>query len=89
MHYLITGGAGFIGSHMSERMLEDGHRITIIDDFNTYYDPAIKHANIAAIKADVELVEADIRNAIAIERTFANGKFDHVFNIAARAGVRP
>jgi UDP-glucuronate 4-epimerase len=89
MHYLITGGAGFIGSHMSERMLGDGHRVTIIDDFNTYYDPAIKHANIAAIKDDIELVEADIRHAIAIERTFAKGKFDHVLHIAARAGVRP
>jgi UDP-glucuronate 4-epimerase len=89
MHYLITGGAGFIGSHISERMLLEGHQVTIIDDFNTYYDPAIKHANIAGIRDDIELVEADIRNAIAIERTFATGKFDHVFHVAARAGVRP
>jgi len=89
MHYLITGGAGFIGSHISEKMLKDGHQVTIIDDFNTYYDPAIKHANIAGIRSDVKLVEADIRNAIAIERTFATGKFDHIFHIAARAGVRP
>jgi UDP-glucuronate 4-epimerase len=89
MHYLITGGAGFIGSHLCERMLQEGHQVTVIDDFNTYYDPATKHANLAAVRNDLELVEADIRNAIAIERTFAKGQFDHVLHIAARAGVRP
>ena len=57
MHYLITGGAGFIGSHISERMLQEGHQVTIIDDFNAYYDPAIKHANIAGIRDDIELVD--------------------------------
>jgi len=89
MHYLITGGAGFIGSHLTERMLREGHQITVIDNFNPYYDPAIKHANLAAVRDDIELVEGDIRDAILVERTFAKGKFDQVIHIAARAGVRP
>ncbi len=89
MNYLITGGAGFIGSHLSERLLKEGHEITIIDDFNTYYDPQIKHRNISSILPDIRLVTGDIRNAILVERTFAKGKFDQVIHIAARAGVRP
>ena len=88
-HYLITGGAGFIGSHLTERMLKEGHEVTIIDDFNTYYDPKIKQQNIANVRADITLVEGDIRDAILVERTFAKGKFDQVIHIAARAGVRP
>lgn len=88
-HYLITGGAGFIGSHLAERLLQESHRVTIIDDFNTYYDPAIKRQNIAAVRDDIELVEGDIRDAILVERTFAKGQFDQVIHIAARAGVRP
>lgn len=88
-HYLITGGAGFIGSHLTERMLKDGHRVTIIDDFNTYYDPEIKWQNIAKVRKDITLIEGDIRDAILVERTFAKGQFDHIIHIAARAGVRP
>jgi UDP-glucuronate 4-epimerase len=88
-HYLITGGAGFIGSHLTERILKEGHRVTIIDDFNTYYDPAIKHKNIEAVRDQIQVVEGDIRDAILVERTFAKGQFDHVIHIAARAGVRP
>jgi UDP-glucuronate 4-epimerase len=89
MHYLITGGAGFIGSTLTERMLREGHQVTIIDDFNTYYDPEIKQQNIANVRADITLVKGDIRDAILVERTFAKGKFDQVIHIAARAGVRP
>lgn len=89
MHYLITGGAGFIGSHLSERMLQEGHRVTIFDDFNTYYDPEIKKQNISTIRDHIEVVRGDIRDAILVERSFAKGKFDQVIHIAARAGVRP
>ncbi|WPJ97311.1 GDP-mannose 4,6-dehydratase [Coraliomargarita algicola] len=88
-HYFITGGAGFIGSHLAERILKEGHRVTIIDDFNSYYDPAIKRQNIAGILDQIELIEGDIRDAILVERSFAKGQFDHVIHIAARAGVRP
>lgn len=86
---LITGGAGFIGSHLTESLLADGHRVTILDDFNDYYDPAIKERNIARFRERVELVQADIRDAVTVERTFAAGNFDSVVHLAARAGVRP
>jgi UDP-glucuronate 4-epimerase len=88
-HYLITGGAGFIGSHLAERLINDNHKVTLIDNFNDYYAPAIKHQNIAAIRDQVNLIKGDIRDAILVERTFAKGQFDQVIHIAARAGVRP
>jgi len=89
MHYLITGGAGFIGSTLVESLLKDGHQITIFDDFNDYYNPQIKRANIAAVSTDIKIVEADIRDAVTVERTFSSGNFDAVIHLAARAGVRP
>ena len=89
MHYLVTGGAGFIGSNLVESLLKEGHKVTIFDDFNDYYDPAIKLQNIASFKDKIEIIEADIRDAVTVERTFAKGKFDSVVHLAARAGVRP
>ncbi len=89
MHFLITGGAGFIGSHLVERLLNEGHRITVFDDFNDYYDPAIKRANIAAVLDRITLIEGDIRDAVLVERAFGTGSFDCVVHLAARAGVRP
>jgi len=89
VNILVTGGAGFIGSHLTERMLAEGHQVTIFDDFNTYYDPAIKWQNISSFKDQITLVEGDIRDAILVERTFAKGNFDQIIHIAARAGVRP
>ena len=87
---LVTGGAGFIGSHLTRRLLSRGDQVTIIDDFNDFYDPARKRANIAAIGAEnVELVEADIRDQEAVNAMFARGQFDGVVHLAARAGVRP
>lgn len=89
MNYLVTGGAGFIGSHLVESLLSQGHSVTILDDFNDYYDPRIKRGNIAAIKNDIQVIEADIRDAVTVERTFAANSFDTVVHLAARAGVRP
>lgn len=89
MNILITGGGGFIGSHLTEHVVAAGHKVTIIDDFNTYYDPVIKRANLSRVIDDITLVEGDIRDAILVERTFAKGKFDQVVHLAARAGVRP
>ena len=88
-HYLITGGAGFIGSHLTERLLQENHEVTVIDNFNDYYAPAIKHRNIAAIRDQINLIEGDMRDAVLVERAFAKGQFDQVIHIAARAGVRP
>ena len=89
MHFLVTGGAGFIGSHLVESLLADDHEVTIFDDFNDYYDPRIKRHNVASFAGDIRVVEGDIRDAVLVERTFAGNSFDCVVHLAARAGVRP
>jgi len=89
---LVTGGAGFIGSHLVDRLVRDGDaRLTVVDNFNDFYDPAIKRANIHShIGRDgFELVEADIADDRAINDLFSRGEFDSVVHLAARAGVRP
>lgn len=88
---LVTGGAGFIGSHLVDRLLTEGVRVTVVDNFNDFYDPAIKRANIAAHleRDDFELVEADITDSQAMNDLFARASFDCVVHLAARAGVRP
>jgi UDP-glucuronate 4-epimerase len=89
MNVLVTGGAGFIGSHTVERLMQRGDSVTVLDDLNDYYDPRIKRANLAALGAAVRLVEGDIRNRPLVEETFRDGKFDAIIHLAARAGVRP
>ena len=89
MRILVTGGAGFIGSHLVDALLDAGHELTVFDDFNHYYDPQIKRQNVARFEERATLVEGDIRDAILVERTFAKGNFDTVIHLAARAGVRP
>jgi len=89
MKILVTGGAGFIGSHLVEALLKDGHELTVFDDFNHYYSPKIKRLNLSAVSEKITLIEGDIRDAILVERTFAKGEFDTVIHLAARAGVRP
>ncbi len=97
-HILITGGAGFIGSHLSRRLLARGDRVTVLDDFNDYYDPARKRENVAllldpanggATPDNYRLVEGDIRDEPLVDGLFAGGRFDAVVHLAARAGVRP
>ncbi|HKI85997.1 MAG TPA: GDP-mannose 4,6-dehydratase [Thermoanaerobaculia bacterium] len=90
-HVLITGGAGFIGSNLTRRRLDRGDRVTVLDNFNDFYDPALKRANIAPFgeRQEFRLVEGDIRDEELIDELFANGRFDAVIHLAARAGVRP
>ena len=90
-HILVTGGAGFIGSHLTRRLLERGERVTALDDFNDFYDPALKRENAAAFagRADWQLVEGDIRDAALVDGLFERERFDAVVHLAARAGVRP
>ena len=85
MRILVTGGAGFIGSHLVQRLLASGREVTVLDDFNDYYDPSIKRANVAE---GARLVEGDIRDAKALAAAFQT-KPDAVVHLAARAGVRP
>jgi UDP-glucuronate 4-epimerase len=61
MKILVTGGAGFIGSHFVERCLRLGHQVAVVDEFNDFYDPAIKRANLAAVAKDIALHENDMR----------------------------
>ena len=85
MKVLVTGGAGFIGSHLVQRLQARGDSVAILDDFNDYYDPALKRANVAT---GARLVEGDIRDDSALERAFDPAP-DAVIHLAARAGVRP
>jgi UDP-glucuronate 4-epimerase len=89
MKVLVTGGAGFIGSHLVENLLSSGHDVAIVDDFNDFYDPKIKRANIAAVSKKIALHDVDLRNGEKVVDLFKNGKFNTVFHLAARAGVRP
>jgi len=90
-HVLITGGAGFIGAHLTRRLLGRGDRITVLDDFNDFYAPARKRANVEPFlgRPDYQLVEGDIRDREKVETLFRQGGFDAVVHLAARAGVRP
>jgi len=88
---LITGAAGFIGSHLGERLINEGHRVIALDNFNDYYSPNIKRKNISALlKSDnFELVEDDILNIDGLKKHFLRNKVDILVHLAARAGVRP
>lgn len=92
MPILVTGGAGFIGSHFIERLLvERDEDIVCLDNFNDFYAPAVKRANVAQFPTSprVSLVEGDICDAEAMRRLFDERRFSHVVHLAAYAGVRP
>ena len=89
MKVLVTGGAGFIGSHIVRKLLQAGHSAVVVDDFNDFYDPAIKRANVQDFATEVEVVEASIEDAEGMMSVVTQGKFDTIIHIAARAGVRP
>lgn len=87
--FLVTGGAGFIGSHLCEALLAAGDEVVVVDDFNDFYDPAIKQRNLAALAGQIEIVRGDIGDDRVVSETFSRHCFDGVFHLAARAGVRP
>ena len=89
MKVLVTGGAGFIGSHLVEKLLRDGHDVAILDDFNDFYDPQVKRANIAAVAKDIAVHDVDLRDGGIVAGLFRKEKFDAIAHLAARAGVRP
>src|SRR5205807_10587234 len=89
MRVLVTGGAGFIGSHLVEKLLAAGHEVVILDDFNDFYDPQIKHTNIAGFAKNVSVCHVDLRDGAAVRNLFHREKFDAIAHLAARAGVRP
>jgi len=91
MRTLVTGGAGFIGSHLCERLVNDGHTVICIDNFDPYYSPEIKRNNIKHLigKDSFKLVEADIRNRKELERIFQRNVIEKIVHLAAKVGVRP
>ena len=94
MRVLVTGGIGFIGSHLCQRLLTEGHAIVCLDNFDPFYDPAIKRRNLQEIQASggggsFQFVEGDIRDKGLLEDLFKRVSFDLVIHLAARAGVRP
>ncbi|HLJ51211.1 MAG TPA: GDP-mannose 4,6-dehydratase [Bryobacteraceae bacterium] len=90
-HSLLTGGAGFIGSHLVDRLLADNWRVTTIDNFDPFYCRRLKERNIHLHRHHpcFRLVEADIRDREALRRELAGDSFDVLIHLAARAGVRP
>jgi UDP-glucuronate 4-epimerase len=88
---LVTGGAGFIGSHVVDRLLAEGREVVVLDSFDDFYSPTGKRRNLesASRHPGFRLVEGDIRDADAVLRTFDAARIDAVVHLAARAGVRP
>lgn len=92
MNFLVTGGAGFIGSHVCGRLLLAGHSVWALDDLNDFYDPQVKQRNIGELQAlakPFEFVYGELNDRATLEELFGSVKFDQVIHLAARAGVRP
>ncbi len=91
MRIIVTGGAGFIGSHLTETLLERGEEVAVIDNFDTFYDPAIKRENLrnAGANPRFHLHEVDIRNEEEVTKIVRDFSPEVICHIAARAGVRP
>ena len=89
--YLITGGAGFIGSTLTERLLREGNRIIIVDNFNDFYNPELKKDNIRPFleNRDFQIYQVDIRDKSGLETVFKENDVDAIMHLAAMAGVRP
>ncbi|QIA51689.1 NAD-dependent epimerase [Pantoea agglomerans] len=90
MNFLVTGAAGFIGFHVSQRLLAAGHQVVGIDNLNDYYDVNLKHARLNLIKADpgFTFVEMDLADRDAMASLFDQQKFQRVIHLGAQAGVR-
>jgi UDP-glucuronate 4-epimerase len=88
---LVTGGAGFIGSHVAEKLVSRGDQVVIVDSFDPFYDPNVKRRNIEQVmqSGNAELIEADICNGTEIDDFLGDREIDAIIHLAARAGVRP
>lgn len=89
---MVTGGIGFIGSHVCEHLLDAGHTVCALDDLNDFYDPAIKQNTLRELQARAQsfaFVHADITQRDELDEVLASMPFDQIIHLAARAGVRP
>src|SRR5436190_2403738 len=92
MNFLVTGGAGFIGSNLCERLLQLGHAVWAFDDLNPFYDPALKHRNLREVQSLSQpfiFVKGDITDRRALDQLLKQTTFNQIIHLAARAGVRP
>lgn len=91
MKTIVTGGAGFIGSRLVDRLLHDGHEVAVVDNFDPFYPRAVKEANLAAALGNpgCRLVELDIRDAAGVDALVQSFRPEAIVHLAARAGVRP
>src|SRR5947207_450600 len=92
MNFLVTGGAGFIGYHVCERLLRDGHAVWALDDLNHFYDPKIKLANVRDLQTQAKrftFAQGDLTDRAGLDDLLGGVKFDQIVHLAARAGVRP
>src|SRR2546422_10332382 len=92
MNSLVTGGAGFIGYHVCERLLRDGQAVWALDDLNSFYDPKIKGANIrdlGMVAKPFTFVRGAPTDRAALHPLLSSVKFEQIIHLAARAGVRP
>ena len=89
--YFITGGAGFIGSTLTERLLKEGNKVVTIDNFCDYYDPKLKEKNVEEFinNKNYKLYRGDIRKRDDVKQIFNENKIDVIMHLAAMAGVRP
>ncbi len=87
---LVTGGAGFIGSHLCEALVKEGHSVVAVDNFEPFYPRKQKEEFIKWLmtQPNFTLVEADVRDREKMEQVFAEHKFDHIFHLAGRGGIR-
>ena len=93
MNFLVTGGAGFIGSHVCEQLLKDEHSVWVLDDLNPFYEPPLKRENLAALAQTggdrFQFIQGDITNRGTVDAALDAARFDQLIHLAARAGVRP
>jgi UDP-glucuronate 4-epimerase len=90
MTYLVTGAAGFIGYHVADRLLRDGHEVVGVDNLNDYYDVRLKQARLSRLKgrSGFRFSRMDIGDAVAVRTLFETARFERVIHLAAQAGVR-
>lgn len=90
LRVLVTGAAGFIGSHLCERLVADGHGVWALDNFDPSYDPAVKRRNVAGISTHpcMRVVEGDVRDGVLLDGLLTSVPFDLVVHLAARTGER-